>query len=252
MSAECSYIYLEGSSSSNWWYSAFRSILLKTEALFKSWISSSTVGSKCLSLIMALLASRMSTYKRISSGFFLGGVTMGDTQGVGVFPIFSIMFWSSSFWISFFTLGLRWKAVFLFLCATGLTLLSLCNIVLSNFITEHIRISQFSSLYIDRLDDFNQSKLWCSRIANQSTVQTSSSQWHVSLLVVSLWISFTPLSFVCCLLVYLFCLLRHTLAKWFCLWHALQVLPFAGHGPFLWGNCPPQFLHCVCLVKRLG
>ena len=75
---------------------------------------------------------------------------------------------------------------------------------------------------------------------------------YISLLVVSLWISFTRLYCVCCLLVYLFCLLRHTLATWFCLWHALQVLPFAGHGPFLWGTCPPQFLHCVCLVEGLG
>ena len=109
-------MYQDEGSSSSCWYPDLKSSFEYTIEPLKSCISSSIVGHKCRSREIALFAWRISTQSRISSGFFLGGVTMGDTHGVGVLSTLSIMSCCKSLFSSFSTLLRKWNGVLLYLC----------------------------------------------------------------------------------------------------------------------------------------
>ena len=56
--------------------------MVNTVAPFRSCMSLSNVGMSWRSRMIALLSSRMLIHSRMEPSFF-GGVTIGDTQGVG-------------------------------------------------------------------------------------------------------------------------------------------------------------------------
>ena len=83
------------------------------------------VGIGCLSLFIALLASRKSTQMRIPP-FFFGTITVGLNHGVGP-STFSIMSSFSSLSSPCSTSFLMWKGMHLRHCAIGLTVSSTCS-----------------------------------------------------------------------------------------------------------------------------
>ena len=84
-------------------------------------MSSSNVGILLRSRIIALLGSRMSMHSRMELSFF-GGVTMGDTHGVGSpTGTFSMVSSGRSLCSSSSIFGLIWKGIFLLVIATGLS-----------------------------------------------------------------------------------------------------------------------------------
>ena len=102
-------MYLLSGCSSSWWYPNVRLSLENTVAMFSSCMTSSIVWVMWHSHWMAVLDCRMSTQTLTLSGSFgFGGVTMGETYGVGPVAI-SIMSSPSSLFGSFSTFCRMWN-----------------------------------------------------------------------------------------------------------------------------------------------
>ena len=83
--------------------------------------------------IISLLGSRMSMHSRMEPSFF-GGVTMGDTHGVGSpTGTFSMVSSRRSLCSSSSIFGLIRKGIFLLVFATGLTDSLMCNLICTFF-----------------------------------------------------------------------------------------------------------------------
>ena len=96
-------------------------------------MTSSNVGILWRSRMIALLGSRMSMHSRMEPSFF-GGMTIGDTQGIGL-PTgsFSIVSFLRSHSSSSSIFGLMWKGIFLFVIATGHIDSSMCSLTCTPF-----------------------------------------------------------------------------------------------------------------------
>ena len=127
-------MYLEPLSNSCWWYPERRSNLLKTLAPLRSLTSSFSVGVWWRSRWIALLAARISTHSLFQPGSFFGGVTIGNTQGVGTPSTLSTISLLGKLFNSYSTFGLRWNGVRRRRWATGLIVSSMYILTVLSFI----------------------------------------------------------------------------------------------------------------------
>ena len=119
--------------SSSWWYPWFISKWENTVATLSSFMISSSVGMTVWVRGMALFASIISTFNRISLLDSFSVITTGDTQLVG-FSTLSIMPSASSFSNSASSLGLTLNGILLWACATGVIAGSTCKSTFTPFI----------------------------------------------------------------------------------------------------------------------